>query len=68
MPLYDFSCTECGTVFEKQVSYQANLNDVACPQGHRTVRRLYRPPQVVFKGSGWYVTDHRKAEATSKSE
>ncbi len=65
MPLYDFACAECGTTFEKKISYQGSLNDVSCPQGHHAVRRVYRPPQVVFKGSGWYATDHRKPESAS---
>jgi putative FmdB family regulatory protein len=59
MPLYDFSCTECGTKFEKRVPFQANRSDVTCPKGHRAVRRIFSPPQVVFKGSGWYSTDYR---------
>ena len=59
MPLYDFSYTECGKIFEKQVPFQANQTDVTCPKGHRAVRRIFSPPQVVFKGKGWYSTDHR---------
>jgi len=61
MPLYDFACTECGTKFEKQLPFSGSQYDVTCPRGHRAVRRIYAPPQVVFKGSGWYITDHRKA-------
>ena len=61
MPLYDFACTECGTKFEKQLPFSGSQHDITCPRGHRAVRRIYAPPQVVFKGSGWYITDHRKA-------
>jgi putative FmdB family regulatory protein len=57
MPLYDFSCTKCGAIFEKHVPFQANKTNVTCPKGHRVVRRIFSPPQVVFKGSGWYSTD-----------
>jgi len=59
MPLYDFSCVECGMKFEKHVPFQANLADVTCPKGHRAIQRIFSPPQVVFKGSGWYSSDHR---------
>jgi putative FmdB family regulatory protein len=59
MPLYDFSCTECGAKFEKNIPFQANPAHIACPKGHHAVRRLFSAPQVVFKGSGWYSTDHR---------
>lgn len=61
MPLYDFACTECGTKFEKQIPFSGSPRDVVCPKGHSAVRRVYSSPQVVFKGSGWYITDHRKA-------
>ena len=62
MPLYDFTCTKCGAKFEKNVPYRANYAEVTCPKGHHAVRRIFSPPQVVFKGSGWYSTDHRGAE------
>ena len=59
MPLYDFTCTECGAAFEKRLSYSGDIDNITCPNGHHTVRRVYSSPQVVFKGSGWYITDHR---------
>ena len=59
MPLYEFSCGECGIKFEKHVPFQANLADVTCPKGHHAIQRIFSPPQVVFKGSGWYSSDHR---------
>jgi putative FmdB family regulatory protein len=60
MPRYDFSCAVCGVKFERQVSYHSDLGSVTCPNSHSQVRRLYSVPSVVFKGSGWYVTDHRR--------
>jgi putative FmdB family regulatory protein len=71
MPLYDFSCTECGAHFEKQISYSGNFRDLTCPNGHRAVQRIYSAPKVVFKGAGWYINDSRSgstpaAASTSK--
>ena len=60
MPHYTFRCEECGLVFDRYLSFQDSLENITCPQGHRQVIRLYRPPAIVFKGSGFYVTDHRK--------
>lgn len=68
MPVYDFTCAECGARFEKRIPFAGNHQDVTCPQGHRAVRRMYAPPQVVFKGSGWYVTDHRKPAPSARTE
>lgn len=67
MPLYDFACTECGTRFEKQIPFSGSQDAVACPRGHRAVRRIYSPPQVVFKGNGWYITDHRNTSAAGSA-
>jgi putative FmdB family regulatory protein len=64
MPLYDFACTECGDKFEKRLPFSGSTSDVTCPRGHHAVRRIYSSPQVVFKGSGWYITDHRKTTST----
>lgn len=58
MPHYTFRCEECGIVFERYYSFQESLEGIQCPQGHARVVRLYRPPAIVFKGSGFYVTDH----------
>jgi putative FmdB family regulatory protein len=67
MPLYDFSCTECGARFEKQISYSGNFANLTCPKGHRAVQRIYSAPKVVFKGAGWYITDSRSAAPASAS-
>ncbi len=60
MPHYTFRCEECGLVFERYFSFQESYDGLRCPQGHERVLRLYRPPAIVFKGSGFYVTDHRQ--------
>jgi predicted nucleic acid-binding Zn ribbon protein len=40
-----------------------------CPECDGHVRRLIQPAGIVFKGSGWYVTDSKKKPAAeSKSE
>jgi putative FmdB family regulatory protein len=68
MPTYAFTCTKCGQHFEKQLPWQANQAEVACPQGHRAVRRVYSHPQVVFKGNGWYSTENRAKQPATKTE
>jgi predicted nucleic acid-binding Zn ribbon protein len=38
-----------------------------CPECRKgSVRRLLQPPAIVFKGSGWYATDHRSASGGGK--
>ncbi|MGD0612584.1 MAG: zinc ribbon domain-containing protein [Anaerolineales bacterium] len=59
MPSYEFHCPSCGETFEKRLPYTWNLDEVICPSGHRNVRRIYSAPAVIFRGSGFYVTDHQ---------
>ncbi len=66
MPTYTFRCETCGLVFDKFLSFHDDQRQVTCPQGHTTVHRVFRPPAVVFKGSGFYVTDHRGTNSSSK--
>lgn len=66
MPVYNFICSECGAHFEHWLSFQDANKTVMCPKGHPHTRRVLTIPTVVFKGSGFYVTDHR-SKVESKS-
>ena len=72
MPTYGYQCTQCKHEF--QVFQSMNDDPVStCPECSAPVKRLLYPVGVVFKGSGWYITDSRKpekaeAEATPKTE
>jgi putative FmdB family regulatory protein len=72
MPAYTFRCRVCGEVFTRRYGFHDDLSAVTCPQGHREVERVFVPPAVVFKGSGFYETDYRsenyKAGAKKESE
>ena len=59
MPQYDYQCTACEYRYEKREGFDAPARQ-PCPQcGGQAKRILYAPP-IVFKGSGFYVTDSRK--------
>jgi putative FmdB family regulatory protein len=59
MPTYSYRCTACGHGFEQ---FQRFSDDplTVCPQCQGLVKRVLHPVGVVFKGSGWYITDSRK--------
>lgn len=59
MPVYAFVCSECGQEFEKHLAFSEADKKVVCPNGHSQVRKLINLPAVIFRGSGFYVTDHR---------
>ena len=65
MPIYEFACQDCGHEFEKIQSF-SDSSTPACPncQGRHVQRRL-SAPAIHFKGSGWYITDSKKAAKTS---
>ncbi|MDR2376057.1 MAG: zinc ribbon domain-containing protein [Treponema sp.] len=61
MPTYEYECKTCGYTFDV---FQ-NMSDAplkACPQCGKEVRRLINGGTgVIFKGSGFYVTDKNKS-------
>jgi len=71
MPIYEYECLTCGSHFEKRQSF-SDSSQATCPDGHTETRRLLAAPVIVFKGSGFYVTDHRGKNgvngASKKSE
>lgn len=60
MPLYEYICDTCHSEFEVRRSF-SDTGAPACPSCNGTgqVRRKFTPPAIVFKGSGFYVTDSR---------
>lgn len=68
MPRYDYRCSACGHQYEKREGFSAPSVQ-QCPVCQGEARRLLTPPAIVFKGSGWYITDSRKSGAgTDRSE
>ena len=58
MPIYIYQCENCGVQFEKQQSFSDNPL-TRCPEcGKKTLKKVYQPVGIVFKGSGFYATDH----------
>ncbi len=62
MPWYQYECGTCGIRFEERQHFDDGPVK-HCPHGHSDVRRVYAPAGLVFKGSGWYITDSRKPPA-----
>ena len=60
MPKYDYKCSACGLVYEKREGFDAPSVQ-ECPECSGQARRVLTPPAIVFKGSGWYITDSRKS-------
>lgn len=65
MPIYEYECPNKHR-FEKWQS----MNDEPireCPTCGSAVRKVVHPAGIIFKGSGWYITDSRKSGGDSES-
>ena len=68
MPVYTYRCENCGVQFEKHQSF----NDEplkTCPECRKkSLKKVITPTKIIFKGSGFYATDHRSPSGGSSRE
>ena len=60
MPTYTYTCTSCNDVVEKRQSF-SDAPLTTCEQCGGSLRKVFHPVGIVFKGSGWYITDSRSS-------
>ncbi len=61
MPTYDYECGKCKHRFELRRSYSDSNGQITrCPKCKGRAERIFTSVPVIFKGAGFYVTDHRK--------
>jgi putative FmdB family regulatory protein len=66
MPLYEYRCRSCGHQFEIQQS----ISDDAlteCPECQGSLRKVFTPVGISFKGSGFYKNDARSSSRSGSS-
>ena len=65
MPTYTYRCENCGLQFDKVQKFTEQPL-VRCPEcGKKSLHKVYTPVGIVFKGSGFYATDHRSPSGMS---
>ncbi len=64
MPIYEYECDTCGIRFER-VQRITDEPLATCPECDGHVHRVLQPVGIIFKGSGFYVTDHRAPSSTA---
>jgi len=64
VPIYTYQCHSCGVQFDRRQSFSTKPLE-RCPECRGHVRRLLQPAGVIFKGSGWYSTDHRSSKSST---
>jgi len=61
MPIYRYVCEECG--YETTVMHGINESpEVICEECGAKMKRTIGRVGIIFKGSGFYITDSRKSE------
>jgi putative FmdB family regulatory protein len=65
MPTYEYHCTNCGFEFEQFQSMAAEPLSV-CPKCKgRVQRKISGGTGLIFKGSGFYITDYKNKHTDS---
>ncbi|MGQ0553466.1 MAG: FmdB family zinc ribbon protein [Planctomycetota bacterium] len=69
MPTYDYVCTKCGHAFEAFQSMSEALLKICPSCKRRSLKRLIGTGAgIIFKGSGFYETDYKRAGEKQPSE
>jgi len=67
MPIYTYRCESCGVNFDRRQKFSEQPL-TRCPEcGRKSLHKVYAPVGIVFKGSGFYITDHRSPSDRSRS-
>jgi putative FmdB family regulatory protein len=67
MPTYTYHCDNCGFRFDRYQKFEDSSLSY-CPEcKKKSLRKVYAPVGIVFKGSGFYATDHRSPSGTSSN-
>jgi len=65
MPIYTYRCENCGIQFERHQEFNDPPLKI-CPEcKHNSLRKVYLPVGIVFKGSGFYSTDNRSTSGAN---
>ncbi len=66
MPVYEYECSNCSHQFELKQKF-SDSPEATCPSCRSNAKRIFSPVPIIFKGSGFYVTDSR-GEKKRKSD
>ena len=57
LPVYEYECSHCRFRFELRQRFETEPVSI-CPRCQEKARRVLHSVPVIFKGSGFYVTDY----------
>ena len=69
MPTYDYKCENCGNIFEIFQSIKDEPLKLCGHCGHESlVKMISVPAGLIFKGSGFYLTDYVKKNTSASPD
>jgi len=66
MPIYEYRCEGCGGVFEEHQSFR-DKPLTKCKDCGGSLKKIFSPAGIIFKGSGFHVNDYGKKKTESSS-
>lgn len=67
MPIYTYRCENCGVQFDRRQKFSDDPLKVCSECETETLRKVYQPVGILFKGSGFYSTDNRSSSGGNGS-
>lgn len=68
MPIYEYECEKCHHLFEELQPFTDKIIK-ECPQcGDRANRLISQGAGLIFKGTGFYITDYARKKTPEPSE
>ena len=67
MPVYEYACKKCDHHFDVRHSAD-EVPELNCPVCLSEVRKVFHAAGIIFKGSGWYITDNAKKSGITSPE
>jgi putative FmdB family regulatory protein len=67
LPIYEYRCTKCFLDFDVKRSFGEDSSG-PCPRCQGESLRVFSPVPIIFKGSGFYITDNRSEEKSDPGE
>lgn len=67
MPVYTYRCESCGVQFDHHQKFTDTPLSY-CPEcNKKSLKKVIAPVGIVFKGSGFYATDHRSPSGQQRA-
>ena len=67
MPVYEYECGHCRFRFEMKQGFDEEPQAL-CPQCQGRARRVFHSTPIIFKGSGFYITDSRRGQSAGNDK